>query len=549
MPDLPRPTSATPGADIRALAGLRHDMRTLLNAILGYAALWLEDIPRHVDPHLAESLAQIQTLGQKILEQVNELLADSRLADSRYTALLGERLRAELGVMVRDASAKAGELSAACGPGSEQLADDLRKIEAAGHRLENMLANVDGIAPAYAGAARLTPRKTHSRAAQAERGRVLVVDDNEVNRDLLSRRLERDGYVVDLAENGAEALAAIENRSYDLLLLDIMMPVMNGYETLDRIRSDARWSDLPVIMISSLDEMDGVIRCIEMGAEDYLPKPFDPVLLRARAGACVERKRLRGERAARERAEQQRLRQDLEMAARVQRRLLPESIPHIEGLDLAGSCDPMREVGGDYFDFLPLDECHLGLVAADVAGKGLPAALVMAALVASLRSQAHRCEGRAAPLAEALNAQMHAWTDTGKFVTLFYGCLELPSRRLRYVNAGHNLPLLARARARKAVAIGDAGGPVLGVLPGARYEEGVLDLDKGDVLVAYTDGVTEAFNARDEDFGEKRLAAAVLRHRDKSAAGIEEAITAEVREWRGEAPQSDDVTLVVLKVV
>jgi sigma-B regulation protein RsbU (phosphoserine phosphatase) len=550
MPDTPRTAAATPGSDTRALAGLRHDMRTLLNAILGYTALWLEDVPRTADPHLAESLEQIHALGRTILEQVNELLADSRLADPSYTASLGERLRRELSAAVRDVVSNTSQLSAACASESEQLAEDLGKIEAAGRRLEGMLANVESMAaPGDADAERLSPARTHSRIAQVERGRVLVVDDNEVNRDLLSRRLARDGYVVDLAENGAQALAAIENGSYDLLLLDIMMPVLNGYETLERIRSDARWSDLPVIMISSLDEMDRVIRCIEMGAEDYLPKPFDPVLLRARAGACVERKRLRDERAVREKAEQRRMRQELEMAACVQRRLLPDCIPQVEGLDLAGGCEPMREVGGDYFDFLPLDESHLGLVAADVAGKGMPAALVMATLAASLRNQVHQCEGRAAPLAEALNAQMNAWTDTGKFVTLFYGCLEIPSRRLRYVNAGHNLPLLARAAKQKAAAIGDAGGPVLGVLPDAHYEEGILDLAKGDVLVAYTDGVTEAFNAQDEDFGEDRLAAAVMRHRDKSAAGIQEAIMADVREWRGEAPQSDDVTLVVLKVV
>ncbi|MDE3167854.1 MAG: SpoIIE family protein phosphatase, partial [Acidobacteriota bacterium] len=329
----------------------------------------------------------------------------------------------------------------------------------------------------------------------------------------------------------------------------IMMPEMNGYETLERIRSDERWSDLPVIMISSLDEMDGVIRCIEMGAEDYLSKPFDPVLLRARAGACVERKRLRDDRAARQRAEQERLRRELEMAARVQRRLLPERCPAIEGLDLACHCEPMREVGGDYFDFLPLDDGHLGLVTADVAGKGMPAALVMAALAASLRSQAHQCAGRAARLAEALNAQMHAWTDTSKFVTMFYGCLDLSARRLCYCNAGHNLPLLARGAGRRIAPIPDAGGPVLGILPHTRYEEGVLDLEKGDVLVAYTDGVTEAFNGEDEEFGEERLAAAVLRHMDKPAAGIREAITAEVSEWRAGAPQSDDLTLVVMKAL
>ncbi len=550
MPETPGALAVRPALDIAALANLRHEMRTLLNAILGYTALWLEDSPENAGPHLSEGLAQLHALGQTILARVNELLAESRLADASYAATVSERLRGELSGPVQNAVSIIGSMFAASGVPPEQLAEDLRKMEWAGRGLLAMLAGAGRTdAPDDTDAKPLAAVKTRSPAAQTARGRVLVVDDNEVNRDVLSRRLERDGYTVNLAENGARALAAIENGSYDLVLLDIMMPEMNGYETLERIRSDARWSDLPVIMISSLDEMDGVIRCIEMGAEDYLSKPFDPVLLRARAGACVEKKRLREERAATQKAEQERLRQELEMAARVQRRLLPECSPDIEGLDLAGNCEPMREVGGDYFDFLPLDERHFGLVAADVAGKGMPAALVMAALAASLRSQAYQCAGRAAPLAEALNAQMHAWTDTSRFVTLFYGCLEVSSRRLRYVNAGHNLPLLVRGAERRIAAIPNAGGPVLGILPDARYEEGVLDLEKGDLLVAYTDGVTEAFNAEDEEFGEDRLAEAVLRHMDKPAAGIQEAITAEVSEWRGGTPQSDDLTLVVMKVL
>jgi sigma-B regulation protein RsbU (phosphoserine phosphatase) len=349
---------------------------------------------------------------------------------------------------------------------------------------------------------------------------VLVVDDNEENRDVLSRRLVRDGHAVTVAENGAKALSLLENEPYDLVLLDIMMPEMNGYETLARIRADARWSDLPVIMISSVDEMDSVVRCIEMGAEDYLPKPFNPVLLRARVGAYLEKKRLRDERTARRKAEQKRLQWEIEMAARVQEKLLPERAPEVAGLDLAGGCVPAGVIGGDYFDFLLLDDCHLGLVMADVEGKGMPAALVMAALVASLRSQAQQYTGAVARLAKSLNLQMHAWTAASKFVTLFYGCLDLRHRQLHYVNAGHNIPLLVRGATRQVLAIPDLGGPVLGVLPDACYEEGTAELDRGDVLLACTDGIAEAFNSQNEEFGEERLTAAVLRGIDQPAAWI-----------------------------
>jgi len=125
------------------------------------------------------------------------------------------------------------------------------------------------------------------------RGYLLVVDDNEINRDILSRHLERQGHTVAVAENGRQALEMVSTHPFDLVLLDVMMPEMDGYRVLECLKGDEAWRDIPVIMISALDEIDSVVRCIELGAEDYLPKPFDPVLLRARIGACLEKKRLR----------------------------------------------------------------------------------------------------------------------------------------------------------------------------------------------------------------------------------------------------------------
>jgi len=130
-------------------------------------------------------------------------------------------------------------------------------------------------------------------AVVGSRGYLLVVDDNEINRDILSRHLERQGHTVAVAENGRQALEMVSTHPFDLVLLDVMMPEMDGYRVLERLKGDEAWRDIPVIMISALDEIDSVVRCIELGAEDYLPKPFDPVLLRARIGACLEKKRLR----------------------------------------------------------------------------------------------------------------------------------------------------------------------------------------------------------------------------------------------------------------
>ncbi len=527
----------------RQVSALRHDLRTQLNAILGYSELWLEEAPAAPPPGFCEHLREIHSGGRFLLERLNSLLEPVHAPDLNAAA---SSLRAGLSLPVRNLIEQTEALLATA---PVETAADLHAIRnaalqlfamigAAGEEADNSTAAPE--APITAGVVRCS--------TAVGGGRVLVVDDNAVNRDVLSRRLARDGYAVTLAADGAEALSLLAGGAFDLVLLDIMMPVMNGYEALQRIRADIRYSDLPVLMISSVDEIESVVRCIEMGAEDYLPKPFDPVLLRARVKACVERKRLREAQQRLQKAEQERLRRDLEMAARVQQRLLPESTPQVAGLDLAGGCVPMRAVGGDYFDFLPLDDRHLAVVVADVAGKGMPAALVMAAIAASLRSQAHQHIASTPRLAAALNVQMHNWTDTSEFVTLFYACLDRVERRLRYVNAGHSPPVLVRGSGQ-VLSLSEGGGPPLGFFPDAAYEQAEIDLAGGDVLVAYTDGVTEACNEQEEEFGEPRLIQTVRDAATCSADGIRQSVLDAVREWCAGAPQSDDITALVMKVL
>jgi DNA-binding response OmpR family regulator len=192
----------------------------------------------------------------------------------------------------------------------QDFAADLQKIQKAGKQLLSMLNDLLDPATTHAGSIQQTAKVTaasalfrdpqsgshpedRSPAIHALSGRLLVVDDNESNRDMLSRRLKHEGYDVLMAGSGRQALELVKNEPVDLVLLDVMMPEMNGYEVLQHLKAHGTWRDIPVIMISALDEIESVVRCIERGAEDYLPKPFDPVLLRARIGACLEKKRLR----------------------------------------------------------------------------------------------------------------------------------------------------------------------------------------------------------------------------------------------------------------
>ena len=228
----------TPDFETR-LSELRHDLRNPIGQVLGYAEMLIEDLTETPSANLVPDLQKVQNAGKKMLEIVDERLTVSALWEGRVLA-----------------APSAPALPAPVPPPDAASAAD------------------EPIAP-----------------AAEQRGRILVVDDVADNRDVLVRRLTRQGHGVETAENGAEALTKLADAPFDLVLLDIMMPEMDGYEVLRRIKEDSRLHTVPVIMISALDEMDSVVRCIEMGASDYLPKPFNPVLLKARIGAGLREKR------------------------------------------------------------------------------------------------------------------------------------------------------------------------------------------------------------------------------------------------------------------
>jgi sigma-B regulation protein RsbU (phosphoserine phosphatase) len=243
--------------------------------------------------------------------------------------------------------------------------------------------------------------------------------------------------------------------------------------------------------------------------------------------------------------EQEKLRRDLALAAEVQKRLLPDHPPDREGAALAAVSLPARSVGGDYYDFIDLGDHRIGIALADVAGKGVPAALLMAVVQASLRIVASDGRTSIPELAEKINGFLHRSTASNSYATFFYAQLDERSRRLTYVNAGHNPPYLVRPADIQELNI---GGTVLGLFPQMTYEQATVDMQPGDVLVAFTDGVTEAMNASEEEFGEARLKQLLQSVMHLPAAEISERISAELRGWIKDTAQYDDLTFVVLKV-
>ena len=278
-----------------AVAELRHDLRTPLNHIIGYGEMLLEDVEGGPRAGLAPHLQCILDNAQRLLGYVNDFLAPAKIEAGTVDV---EHLPPELAVPLDGiiaATETLGTIVAA--EGNKDLLPDVARISSAAEQLRELIKHGAPLRPAPRTA--LTPLQANTATPRevpghADHSAILVVDDNENNREMLSRRLAREGYKqVTVATDGRQALDLLASQRFDLVLLDIMMPEVNGYQVLETLKADPQRRDIPVIMISALDEMESVIRCIELGAEDYLPKPFDATLLRARVGASLEKKALR----------------------------------------------------------------------------------------------------------------------------------------------------------------------------------------------------------------------------------------------------------------
>jgi adenylate cyclase len=344
--DIRKGSSPTDGGERTSQAlwsHLRHELRTPLNAIIGYSEMLLEDTDDAGLKEFASDLKQVLAAGRQLLAIVNELLDAQKLASDDVAfnlesliANLDYQARAPLNGVIGYSEIL---LENAVEKGQKEITPDLEKIHAAGKLFLARLNNIIDFSNLDAGLKSPAPRATDqsplidsvmaslrelaqesAAVTGGETGSILVVDDNEINRDLLSRYLARLGHTVQSAPDGRKALEMIGTGAFDLVLLDIMMPELNGYQVLQHLKDSSNWRDLPVIMISALDEMDSVVRCIELGAADYLSKPFNPVLLRARVGACLEKKRLRDLE-----KEQKRQLQELNAALEVRNRFIRQT--------------------------------------------------------------------------------------------------------------------------------------------------------------------------------------------------------------------------------
>ncbi|HTW28762.1 MAG TPA: fused response regulator/phosphatase [Acetobacteraceae bacterium] len=383
--------------------------------------------------------------------------------------------------------------------------------------------------------------------------RLLVVDDNADNRDVLTRRLRRLGYTqLETAADGEAALAALAAASFDVVLLDVTMPRLDGVAVLSAMRDAGRLERTAVIMISASTELDTVVRCIALGAEDYLPKPFNPVLLQARLGAVLERQALRAE----IRRQLDRMEQELAEARRQQLDMLPHEFPRGLGrlrVAVHAVMQPAREVGGDLYDCFAAGPTALCLAVGDVSDKGMPAALFMARTRSLLRASALQFAAiagrlpRPAELLRAMNEELCKNNPVGMFVTLWLGLLDVDSGRLDYANAGHVLPWLMRHDGA-ITEIACRPGLPLGASLHARHTDETLMLAPGDALVVITDGLPEMMDEAGAFFSLDRVAATLAGLRGADAESMAERLVATSLAFRGAAPQADDAAALVVRL-
>lgn len=394
----------------------------------------------------------------------------------------------------------------------------------------------------------------------ADSQKILIVDDEPLNIDYLEQELEDLGYNTISAPNGKEALELVETEAPDMILLDIMMPVMDGFEVLSSLKAEEAWRDIPVVVISALRDMDSVIKGIELGAEDYLPKPFDPQILNARLHSGLERKRLRD-------LEQQyvkSLERELEIGRDIQSNFLPKEIPQLEGWEVATFFKAAREVAGDFYDIFHLPEGKIGLVWGDVCDKGVGAALYMALIRSLLRAVSeydtfidaqHGNMVRGTTLSVGtliehtvmfVNKYICKVHNSATFATMFFGALDPITGKLTFINAGHEPPVIIDMEHTIKTLM--PTGPAVGILENASYQVRSTSLMPGNMLLGYSDGITDTQNSNGEMFEKARLLSIEDRPTNSARALIANIIS-EVEAFMGENVQNDDITLVALKRV
>ena len=371
---------------------------------------------------------------------------------------------------------------------------------------------------------------------------ILIVDDTPINIGVISGAL-KDSFATKVATSGEKALAIASGKDKpDLILLDILMPEMDGYEVCRRLKADPDTRDIPVIFLTSQTEAEDETKGFEVGAVDYIHKPFSAAVVKARVRTHLM---LRDAHAviARQLVE---INTELEMARQIQLSILPSSTPKITGLDIVARYIPMTSVAGDFYDFIVVDERHVGILIADVSGHGLPAALIASMLQVALTAQARHVSEPGKVLAGLNQALCGKFQHN--FVTAAYVYVDLEKNIMNYGGAGHPPLLLWRKSTGSASELLE-NGLVMGQFEEATYDSLQVPIEPGDRFFLYTDGILETCNPAQEEFGTDRFMKFMETNNKLPAGPFADALMLELARWLEQPPgegHKDDISLLAI---
>ena len=381
--------------------------------------------------------------------------------------------------------------------------------------------------------------------------KILVVDDEPDLQMLMMQKfrhkVKSKEYEFLFAENGEEALNVVSNHNdLSLILSDINMPKMDGLTLLDELQGLNR-NDLRTVIVSAYGDMENIRTAMNRGAYDFVTKPIDFKDLETTIEKTLTE--IVAYLKSKEMEEQlEALNHDLDMAARIQQKILHQEFPVFpddKRFDIFANMIAAKHVGGDFYDFFKFDENHLAFFIGDVAGKGMPAAIYMAVCRTMLKAIGSEVADPAECI-EKVNNMLIPESDISTFVTVFYGVLNLETGELAYCNGGHNLPYI-QSKSGDVKELENVGGLLLGKFEGAPYEMNTIQLDPGDAVVTFTDGVTEAEDEGDGFFDEERVIEFLQKHPGKSLESLVKGIFLEVMKFTGAAEQSDDITVLSVR--
>ena len=369
---------------------------------------------------------------------------------------------------------------------------------------------------------------------------ILLVDDQPANLQVLLQTLGSLGCKLLVAKSGEAALTIVQKARPDLILLDIMMPGIDGYEVCRQLKADPATEKIPIIFLSALDETADKVRGLQLGAVDYVAKPFQPEEVLARVTTHLTIHRLGRE------VQQQRdeLEHELQVVSQLQRNLLPEHLPQLDGLKLAVYYETSRYAGGDYYDVAELPDGRLAILVADAEGHSAPGTVMMAMTCALFRS-CSTCREEPDQLLSYINENL-CKVNKESFVTAIYAVYDPHRRSLRIARAGHPLPILYRSAERTAVEIPCEGVFAMGWDPYPQVPVSEIQIAPGDRLLFYTDGVNERFNEQQQLYGTMRLLRQLETVNTDDPAKILDGIVDDLARFAGDRPADDDQAMLLL---